>query len=248
MKRNFFTARVTECWDRLAREVGDIQNLLWGYSKPPWSQSCATCSRWPGSSWGLGLNDLQRSLPTSITLWLMCIILINCTQTRAKGQEAKYIRYHYSTHSKYAPWTLAHPRRNLQLCPNKFQWIHGQTGNTTTQTPVKATSSLLYLCIFSSYRKTKRSLFIHSASQTEPEPSIPLASLGSCQDFPMASKADEKPFYFPDHAVTPVNQGSAPTNPHHLPQTLAFILWRKKTHHLLQKYNPREDSVPCHRE
>lgn len=27
MKRNFFTARVTECWDRLAREVGDIQNL-----------------------------------------------------------------------------------------------------------------------------------------------------------------------------------------------------------------------------
>lgn len=44
----------------------------------------------------------------------------------------------------------------------------------------------------------------------------------------MASKADQKPFYFPDHAVTPVNQGSAPTNPHQPPQTVAFILRRKK--------------------
>ena len=38
--------------------------LLWRYSKPTWTWSCAAWSRWPCFGRGVGLDDLQRSLPT----------------------------------------------------------------------------------------------------------------------------------------------------------------------------------------
>ena len=38
--------------------------LLWRYSKPTRTRSCATCSRWPCFGRELGLHELQRSLPT----------------------------------------------------------------------------------------------------------------------------------------------------------------------------------------
>ena len=38
--------------------------LLWRYSRPAWTQSCAACCRWPCFSRGVVLDDPQRSLPT----------------------------------------------------------------------------------------------------------------------------------------------------------------------------------------
>ena len=43
--------------------------LLWRYWKPPSTRSCATCSRWPCFSRGVGLDDPQTSLPTPNILW-----------------------------------------------------------------------------------------------------------------------------------------------------------------------------------
>ena len=43
--------------------------LLWRYSKPVWMWSCAACSRWPCFDSGVGLDDLQRSLPIPNLLW-----------------------------------------------------------------------------------------------------------------------------------------------------------------------------------
>ena len=43
--------------------------LLWGYSRPAWSQPCAACCRWPCFSRRVGLDDPQRSLPTLNILW-----------------------------------------------------------------------------------------------------------------------------------------------------------------------------------
>ena len=43
--------------------------LLWRYSKPAWTWSCATWSRWICFGSGVGLGDLQRSLPTPTILW-----------------------------------------------------------------------------------------------------------------------------------------------------------------------------------
>ena len=43
--------------------------LLWRYSRPAWTRSCAACSRWPCFSRGVGLDDPQRSLPTPSILW-----------------------------------------------------------------------------------------------------------------------------------------------------------------------------------
>ena len=37
--------------------------LLWRYSRPAWTQSCAACCRWPCFGTGVGLDDSQRSLP-----------------------------------------------------------------------------------------------------------------------------------------------------------------------------------------
>ena len=43
--------------------------LLWRYSKPAWTRSCAACCRWPCFGRGVGLHDPQRSLPTLNVLW-----------------------------------------------------------------------------------------------------------------------------------------------------------------------------------
>ena len=43
--------------------------LLWRYSKPAWTRSCAACCRWPCFGRGVGPDDPQRSLPTPTTLW-----------------------------------------------------------------------------------------------------------------------------------------------------------------------------------
>ena len=43
--------------------------LLWRYSRPAWTRSCAACSGWPCFSRGVGLDDPQRALPTPTILW-----------------------------------------------------------------------------------------------------------------------------------------------------------------------------------
>ena len=43
--------------------------LLWRYSRPAWTRSCAACCRWPCFGGGAGLDDPQRSLPTPTILW-----------------------------------------------------------------------------------------------------------------------------------------------------------------------------------
>jgi len=38
--------------------------LLWRYSRPAWTRSCAACCRWPCFGRGVGPDGPQRSLPT----------------------------------------------------------------------------------------------------------------------------------------------------------------------------------------
>ena len=45
--------------------------ILWRYSRPAWTSSCAACCRWPCFGRRVGLDDPQRSLPTS-TILLFC--------------------------------------------------------------------------------------------------------------------------------------------------------------------------------
>lgn len=49
------------------REV--VECSLWRHSKPAWIHSCVTSSGWPCHGSGMGLDDLQRSLPTPTLLW-----------------------------------------------------------------------------------------------------------------------------------------------------------------------------------
>ena len=65
MQKNFLMVRVTERWHRLPREVGHL--LLWGYSRPIWTLSCATYCR-DLLEQGVGLSDLFRSLPSPVIL------------------------------------------------------------------------------------------------------------------------------------------------------------------------------------
>ena len=50
--------------------------LLWRYSTPAWTRSCAACCRWPCFGRRVGLDDPQRSLPTPTILWFSGCILI----------------------------------------------------------------------------------------------------------------------------------------------------------------------------
>ena len=43
--------------------------LLWRYSRPAWTRSCAACCRWPCFGRRVGLDDPQRSFPTPTILW-----------------------------------------------------------------------------------------------------------------------------------------------------------------------------------
>ena len=51
--------------------------LLWRYSRPVWTRSCAACCRWPCFGRGVGLDDPQRSLPTPTILWFCDSVIIS---------------------------------------------------------------------------------------------------------------------------------------------------------------------------
>ena len=51
--------------------------LLWRYSRPAWTRSCAACCRWPCFGRRVGLDDPQRSLPTPTILWSPATNLIS---------------------------------------------------------------------------------------------------------------------------------------------------------------------------
>ena len=67
--------------------------LLWRYSRPAWTRSCAVCSGWPCFGRRVGLGDPQRSLPTPTILWF-CDLLIRtvylCHATWA-GRQAAFL-------------------------------------------------------------------------------------------------------------------------------------------------------------
>jgi len=50
--------------------------LLWMYSRPAWTRSCAACCRWPCSGRRVGLGDPQRSLPTPTILWFCDSVIL----------------------------------------------------------------------------------------------------------------------------------------------------------------------------
>ena len=49
--------------------------LLWRYSRPAWTRSCAAYCRWPCFGGEVGLDDPQRSLPTPTILWFCDSVL-----------------------------------------------------------------------------------------------------------------------------------------------------------------------------
>ena len=52
--------------------------LLWRYSRPAWTTSCAACCRWPCFSRAVGLDDPQRSLLTPNSLWFCDSVIWTC--------------------------------------------------------------------------------------------------------------------------------------------------------------------------
>ena len=50
--------------------------LLWRYSRPTWTRSCASCCRWPCFSRRVGLDDPQRSLPIPTILWFCDSVIL----------------------------------------------------------------------------------------------------------------------------------------------------------------------------
>ena len=49
--------------------------LLWRYSRPTWTRSCAAWFRWPCFGRRVGLDDPQRSFPTPNILWFCDFVI-----------------------------------------------------------------------------------------------------------------------------------------------------------------------------
>ena len=56
--------------------------LLWRYSRPAWTRSCAAYCRWLCFGRRVGLDDPQRSLPTPTILWF-CDSVIDISEVMA---------------------------------------------------------------------------------------------------------------------------------------------------------------------
>ena len=67
--------------------------LLWRYSKPTWTRSCAACSRWLCFSRGVGLDDPQRYLPTPTILWFCDLPQIHLKLANTHGTETLQWRF-----------------------------------------------------------------------------------------------------------------------------------------------------------
>ena len=55
--------------------------LLWRYSRPAWTRSCAACCRWRCFGRRVGPDNPQRSLPTPNILWFCKVLFSFCTTT-----------------------------------------------------------------------------------------------------------------------------------------------------------------------
>jgi len=76
LKDSSSTLRVSVCWTTGPGCPGRLWSLLlWRYSRPTWTRSCAACCRWPCFSRRVGLDDPQRSLPTPTILWFCDSVL-----------------------------------------------------------------------------------------------------------------------------------------------------------------------------
>lgn len=85
----------------------------WRYSNPTWTHSCDTCSRSPCLGMGVGLDHLQRSLPTPTVLSFCDYLVLTCTgdinicfscHPISSTQEAfKFLFLSQTTHRLFSP-------------------------------------------------------------------------------------------------------------------------------------------------
>ena len=92
--------------------------ILWRYSRPAWTRSCAACSRWPCFSRRVGLDDPQRSLPTPNILWFCeaTDILLTPTLRELEGPGHHWLKFKESVYELLdTQVVLKFPSRSLKI-------------------------------------------------------------------------------------------------------------------------------------
>ena len=103
--------------------------LLWRYSRPAWTRSCAGCCRWPCFSRGAGLDDPQRALPTPNILWFCDLWFYDCPGRRGNGR----LRWRQEGFWDQEGTSSPEPARCFQRCPSHAQ--RGQSRSCSLPTP-----------------------------------------------------------------------------------------------------------------
>ena len=86
--------------------------LLWRYSKPAWTRSCAACCRWPCFIRGVVLDDPQRSLPTPTILWFCGSVIVHMKHMHLRN----FCLYHKTHTPSLGLSSLVHYLEIISYC------------------------------------------------------------------------------------------------------------------------------------
>ena len=102
MRKNFFTLRMTEHWNRLPREVVESPSLEI-FKTCLGAVLCKPAVGDPASAGRFGLDDAQRSLPTPNILWYCDPVTHLCSWTHLRPLEHLGCPWHMSSENLILP-------------------------------------------------------------------------------------------------------------------------------------------------
>ena len=105
--------------------------LLWRYSRPTWTWSCAACCRFPCFCKRVGLDDPERSFPTPNILWFCDSVI------------SPLLKHSFHCDDTPAPWICR--SWTCEITYHSYAMVHGTEGGYNQGHPYNFMSNICQL-------------------------------------------------------------------------------------------------------